>query len=150
MIFWTEERKGQVREAERQTYELLQELGTGSFKRIRVLDFREKDGTADCNQVGGQQGQHLDVRMYAGDPDKKDWAVAHELGHGVHELYRGSVDTCGESWAEAIRYFVESRHNPGSEWLMAGPPQHDRIILNACEWNWEKFKTMFAARKLQA
>ncbi|MBM3862279.1 MAG: hypothetical protein FJ395_21870 [Verrucomicrobia bacterium] len=148
MVFWTEQRKADVRKAETQTYELLQELGQESFKRIRTLEFSEKAGTADCTQVDGQQGKYLDVRMFAGDADKKVWAVAHELGHGVHELYRGPMDTCGESWAEAIRYFTESRYNPGSDWLRTGPPPQDRNILDACGWDWGTFKRLFATHQL--
>jgi hypothetical protein len=147
-MFWTEERKAQVRGAEQRMYELLKELGDGSHKTIRNLEFSEKDGTAACSWVDGQQGRYLDVVMYAGDPSKKTWAIAHELGHGVHELYRGAADTCGESWAEAIRYFAENRFNPGSEWVKAGPPPQDRLILKACQWKWDKFKAMFAARQL--
>jgi hypothetical protein len=147
-MFWTEERKTQVRAAEAKTYELLRELGNGTYKTIHDLSFLEIEGTADCIQADGQQGQYLNVRMYAGDPLNKVWAVAHELGHGVHELYRGSTDTCGESWAEAIRFFAESRFNSTSEWLKSGVRPEYRTVLNTCNWDWDTFKAMLVTRQI--
>ena len=52
---------------------------------------------------------------YNNDPE----AIAHELGHGLHEKVRemGKQDYLGEEFAEAIRYYVETELSGNSCWL---------------------------------
>ena len=46
-------------------------------------------------------------------------AIAHELGHGLHEAIRdaGWADEYGEDFAEATRYYVERQLQTQSQWL---------------------------------
>lgn len=46
-------------------------------------------------------------------------AIAHELGHGVHEAIRdtGKKDMFGEEFAEAVRFYVETQMDTESNWL---------------------------------
>jgi hypothetical protein len=46
-------------------------------------------------------------------------SLAHELGHGLHKKIRdaGKSDFLGEEFAEAIRFYVETRMMTSSSWL---------------------------------
>lgn len=140
---WTNELKEEVKKVEELTYDLLSELGVGSHKTISKIYFLDLQGSKAT-------WWNREVRIWLGcDP----WAIAHEIGHGVHELYRAmecvrEKDTCGESWAEAIRYFIEERHNPDSEWLKNAEWLKGDVILKECNCDWNKFKEMFSNRKL--
>lgn len=48
-------------------------------------------------------------------------AIAHELGHGLHEVIReqGWADCRGEEFADAIRYYAEIETGTDSPWLRA-------------------------------
>jgi hypothetical protein len=60
----------------------------------------------------------LDGQLEVGYNNEPE-ALAHELGHGLHEKIRdaGKSDFLGEEFAEAIRFYVESGMMTNSSWL---------------------------------
>jgi len=77
-------------------------------------------------------------------------AIAHELGHGMHEKIRetGKRDQYGEDFAEAIRWFVEERMGP-SKWCngLHVLPQKS-AVLNACNRDFQTFLSGLKDRSL--
>jgi hypothetical protein len=77
------------------------------------------------------------VAMNPHTPVRKARAIAHEMGHGFHELWRDDDhQCCGQAMAEAIRWFVEKRlcslgWKPRKDWTS---------VLDACGRDWKKFK----------
>lgn len=116
------------------TIELLEELkGRGfDYKTIDEVALTESDGPAWVPKT--KRSGIVKIRP------AKDCAraLAHELGHGFHEVWRETSNhrCCGEAMAEAIRWFVEERMR-GREWQ---PQRHRTCVLEACAWNWDTFK----------
>lgn len=79
------------------------------------------------------------------DPSRHEaLALAHEMGHGFHECWRQKPEhhCCGESMAEAIRFFVEERMG-ASRWT----PSADRLqVLDACQRDFDVFKKELSGR----
>ena len=74
------------------------------------------------------EGETSSVKMgYNNEPE----ALAHELAHGLHEKIRenGHDNKHGEEFCDAIRYFVEKKILPDSEWLK---DFKGNVILEAC------------------
>ena len=123
----------ELRQCQDKTFELLQriqrETGCG-FKHVRTLVIDPT--TAAPTWHDGQ------VRI---SPTHDARAIAHEIGHGMHEKLReaGWEDQYGEDFAEAIRWFVEQSMGP-SQWC-------DRLtrlpgasaILRACNQDFDQF-----------
>lgn len=148
MVFWTKEREQRVKFIESKTYELLLELGSDNFKKATKIHFLEERGSL-CMCSLNNFSMEIWMKI-SGDINQDEiilWGITHELGHGVHEIYRGNKEhKYGEAWAEAIRYFTEKRYNPNSNWNIANP--NDDIILKKCDYNWDRFKEMFKNKVL--
>jgi hypothetical protein len=126
-----------VKQVERETYELLDEIGLPN-KRVARYERADAEGTAEW---AGESETAGVIIVYRGcDPE----AVAHEIGHGFHEAlnhhkratlphpFRYPDD--GEAVAEAVRFFVEQRR--GSTWR----PTSDRQTLEHCRYDLGQFR----------
>lgn len=68
-------------------------------------------------------------------------ALAHEMGHGMHERIRetGKHDQYGEDFAEAVRWFVEERMGP-STWCNGLKELPEKsAVLSACSRDFQVF-----------
>ncbi|MDD4957645.1 MAG: hypothetical protein PHQ61_08420 [Candidatus Omnitrophica bacterium] len=94
------------------------------IKLVTVSDYQKAPTWCDGNVEIG----------YNNDPQ----ALAHELGHGLHEKIReaGHEDKYGEEFADTIRYFVEKIISPTSAWMKTSK---QNILLRECKCSFGEF-----------
>ena len=130
----------EFRAAYAETVSLLGELNVFGYKHKKlafvIFEDCQYPGWLGLNEIEG------DVNI---DPRKHEArAIAHEMGHSFHELWRQNTShkCCGEAMAEAIRFFVEN-HMGDKDWT---PDPKWTEVLDACDYCYDTFKSELSGK----